>query len=70
MSRKNLTYDVVFYDSETCDSKGFHETFEYCMQYIRQYNGTGHSYFADYKGGAVSVMCNETGYFVYHEEIF
>lgn len=35
------------------------------MDYIRSYNGTSESYFADYKGDTVSIVCNETGETVY-----
>ena len=55
------TYDIVFNDSTSSDSKGFRETLQYCRDYIKQYNGTNESYFEDYKGGTVSVVCNETG---------
>jgi len=33
------------------------------------YNGTDESYFADYKGGVVSVVCNETGEMIYEENV-
>ncbi len=63
------TYDVRFNDEEDSNSKGFRESFEYCKQYIEMYNGSNHSYFADYKGGTVSIVCNETGETIYEEEI-
>lgn len=44
-------------------------TIEYCREYIRQNNGTNESYFADYKGGMVSIVCNETGETIYEEEV-
>ena len=59
------TYDVVFQDDNSSNSKGWHETFEYCKNYIESNNGTNNSYFADYKGGTVSIYCNETGNEVY-----
>lgn len=65
----NKTYDVVFNDSYNSDCKGFAESLEYCMSYIRQNNGTSESYFADYKGGTVRVVCNETRESVYEAEI-
>lgn len=59
------TYDVVFQDDNASNSKGWQETFEYCKNYIESNNGTNNSYFADYKGGTVSIYCNETGEEVY-----
>lgn len=63
------TYDVVFNNEENSNSKGFKESKEYCIDYINRNNGTNESYFADYKGGIVSVICNETGSAVFEAEI-
>lgn len=63
------TYDVHFNDANDANSKGFNESFEYCKNYIETYNGTNESYFEDYKGGIVSIVCNETGEEVYSEDI-
>lgn len=63
------TYDVVFNDSEDNNSKGFKESLDYCKRYIASYNGTNESYFKDYKGGTIQVVCNETGEVVYEEEV-
>ena len=63
------TYDVVFNDNTDSNSKGFKESVDYCKRYIKGYNGTNESYFADYKDGTVSVVCNETGEVVYEEEV-
>ena len=66
-----LTYDVVFNDENDSNSKGFKSSIEDCMKYIKANNDTSnpYSYFADYKGGVVSVVCNETGETVYSEAI-
>lgn len=64
-----LTYDIYFNDEYDSNNKGMSASFEDCKEYIRQNNGTNHSYFADYKGGTVSVVCNETGETVYEEEV-
>jgi hypothetical protein len=64
---KTQTYDVNFDDDSSSNSKGFYWTKEQCMDYIEIYNGTEHSYFKDYKGGTVSIVCNETGETVYEE---
>ena len=63
------TYDVCFNDNDCSNNKGWHETYEYCKDYIESGNGTNNDYFADYKGGTVSIYCNETGEEVYIKEI-
>ena len=63
------TYDVCFNDETNSNSKGFKESLQYCKDYIKVNNGTNESYFEDYKGGTVSVVCNETGEEVYSEKI-
>lgn len=64
-----LTYDIQFDDDNDSNSKGWQESYDYCMDYINTYNGTDESYFADHKGGMVSIRCNETDEVVYSEEI-
>lgn len=54
------TYNVVFNDDTNSNDKGFHSTLQYCKDYIKENNGTNESYFEDYKGGTVSIVCNET----------
>jgi len=63
------TYDVQFNDSTDSNSKGWKESKEYCLDYIKSNNGSNVSYFEDYKGGTASVVCNETGDVVYEEII-
>lgn len=63
------TYDIYFNDDYDTNNKGMKATLEECKDYIRYNNGTNHSYFADYKGGTVSIVCNETGETVYEEEV-
>lgn len=63
------TYDVVFSKDLYCDSKGMDATREECIDYIKMNNGTKDSYFEDYVGGTVSVVCNETDEVVYKEEV-
>ena len=69
MTTSTKTYDVVFNDATDSNSKGFKESLEYCKDYIKTHNGSNYSYFADYKGGIVSVVCNETEETVYEEEV-
>lgn len=63
------TYDVIFQSDDSSNSKGFHGTIAECMGYIFIFNGTNESYFEDYKGGVVQIVCNETGDVVYEEQV-
>ena len=63
------TYDVVFNDSENSNNKGFQISFEDCKQWIEFNRNDKTTYFGDYKGGTVSIVCNETGETVYEENI-
>jgi hypothetical protein len=64
------TYDVHFNDECDSNSKNFvAASYDYCKSYIESNNGTDESYFADYKGGTVSIVCNETGETLYEEEV-
>lgn len=63
------TYDVVFNDSCDSNSKGFSSTIEECMSWIESNRNDSSTYFGDYRGGTVSVVCNETGEEVYSESI-
>lgn len=67
MATNNNTYDIIFNDSNNSNSKGFALSIEEATNYIAKNNGTNDSYFADYKGGTVSVICNETNEIVYEE---
>ncbi len=57
----DITFDVHFDDEDSSNSKGFEATYQECKDYIETYIGTDESYFADYKGGAVSIVCNYNG---------
>lgn len=63
------TYDVIFNDDTSSNEKGWKETKEYCLNYIEEYNGTKESYFEDYKGGIVQIVCNETGQVVFEDRV-
>lgn len=69
MKATEKTYDVIFHDDLNCNDKGFDYSYEEALDYIKMYNGTNESYFEDYKGGVVTVVCNETGETVYEEEV-
>lgn len=61
------TYDVHFNDSIESNNKGFSLSIKECRDWIEANKGT--SYFTDYKGGTVSIVCNETGETVFEQEI-
>lgn len=64
------TYDIVFDSDDASNSKGMVATYDEAYHYIKSFNGTDTSYFADYKGGTVAILCNETGERVYEEQVF
>ena len=70
MTTLNFTYDVIFNDSESTSSKGWSESYLTCLDYIKTWNGTPASYFKDYVGGTVSIVCNETEDNCYSEDIY
>lgn len=57
MKNSKRTYDIVFNDNENSNNKGFSLSLEEAENYIEG----NESYFQDYKGGTVSIICNETG---------
>ena len=67
--KKNRTYNVCFDTESESNDKGWKESYQYCKDYIDSNNGTNNSYFQDYKGGTVSIYCNETEEVVYSETI-
>ena len=64
-----LSYDIVFNNEDNSNNKGFETTIDDCKSYIKQFNGTNESYFEDYKGGTVSIFCNETEETVFETEV-
>lgn len=58
-------YDVVFNDN----CKHINSTYECCMQWIEANRHDNTTYFADYKGGTVSIVEVNTGNYVYTENI-
>ncbi len=69
MKNSELTYDVVFQDENNSNGKGFLETLDGAIDYIEANNSTNESYFEDYKGGLVQVVCNETDEVVFQTEV-
>ena len=64
------TYDIFFNDDVNSNNMGFKQPLVYCKDWIENHNGSAHSYFEDYKGGTVSIVCNETGETVFETEIY
>jgi hypothetical protein len=62
-------YDVVFNDLHTTMSKGFAYSYDKAADYIDSNNGTNESYFANFKGGTASIVCNQTGVTVFQTEV-
>ena len=62
-------FNVYFNDDDSSNSEGWSETYGYCKNYINATNGTNEGYFADYKGGTVSIYNTETEEDVYMETI-
>lgn len=63
------TYDIHFNSDESSDNLGFTASLENCKDYIEMHNGTNHSYFEDYKGGMVSIVCKQTEETVFETEV-
>ena len=61
------TCDVHFNDANDSNNKGFNLSIEDCKSWIEANKGT--SCFTDYKGGTVSIVCNETDETVFEQEI-
>jgi len=70
MENLNQTFDIFFNDDNNSNNKGFALSLEDAKSYIKSNNGTNESYFKDYKGGTVSIVCNETEEKVFETEIF
>lgn len=64
-----FTYDIHFNDEYNSNNKGFEYTITEAEDYIKKYNGSKESYFADYQNGIVSIVNNQTGETVYEESI-
>lgn len=62
-------YDVVFNDDTASNCKHINSTYECCMQWIEANRHDNTTYFADYKGGTVSIVEVNTGNYVYTENI-
>lgn len=61
---ENFTYDVQFHNENYSNSKGFEMTFQQALDYINNADRTT-SYWPDYRGGVVQIVCNQTGQTTY-----
>jgi hypothetical protein len=64
------TYDIYFHSNDSSMNNGFRISLEQAQNYVSMHNGTNHSYFQDFKGGMVQIVCHETEEVVYETEIF
>lgn len=65
----NYSFDVQFDNDTSSDCEGFNISYNDCKQWIEFNRNDKTTYFGDYKGGTVSIVCNETGEIVYSEPI-
>lgn len=65
----SYTYDVVFNDDMDSNSKHINSSYDECKSWIDCNRNNPSTYFGDYRGGTVSIVCNETGETVYEEDI-
>ena len=70
MNTQNQTFDIFFNDDNNSNNKGFQFSLDEAKNYIQTNNGTNESYFEDYKGGIVSIVCNETEETIFETIIF
>lgn len=70
VERFEYTHDIVFHDDTASNNKGYAMSLADAYEYIRTHNGTNESYFANYKGGIVEIVCNETEASVYTTSVF
>jgi hypothetical protein len=63
----DFTFDIYFNDNRNTNNMGFDESFEYCLNFIKM--AGPNSYFEDYKGGSVSIYCNQTQEVVFEKKI-
>ena len=60
----------LFNNSDTdSNAKGFRSTIQECKDWIDLNRGRKETYFGDYAGGTVSIICNEDNETVYEEDI-
>lgn len=63
------TYDVIFNDDNSSNNKGIHGSKDECMRWIESNRHDSSTYFGDYKGGTVSIVCDQTEETIYEEKL-
>lgn len=63
------TFDVMYNKGESINDEKFHESYMYCLEFIKKHNGTDESYLPQYIGGEVIIFCYETEQTVYTEKV-
>lgn len=63
------TFDVMYNKGESINDEKFHNSYMYCLEFIKKHNGTAESYFPQYIGGEVIIFCYETEETVYTEKV-
>lgn len=63
------TYDIYLSDEGNSNNKGFSLSLEAAIDKVFDMLQTKDSYINDYKGGTISVVCNETEDVVWAKEI-
>ena len=68
---KPLSYDLYFDADNEFDRDYLYwsKSYQECKDYIDKYNGTDEKHFKTYKGGYVSIYCNELADTVFETEI-
>ena len=64
-----MLIQILFVSIFSAFSTHITENFSFCKRYIKMYNGTKESYFADYKNGYVQIINNKTGNVVYSTKV-
>ena len=68
-SLEELSYDIQFNDETDSNNKGFSISMSEAKNWIEANKSDETTYFGDYKGGTVSIICNETGSVIFEENI-
>ena len=59
--KTDKTFTVVFKKGKLTDDLDFNESLAYCEAFIHKINGSDDLVCNVYRGGIVTIMCNETG---------
>jgi hypothetical protein len=65
---EDATFDIQFDDEANSNNKGFALSIDAALNYLRAADRS-QSYWPDYIGGTVSIVCNETGEVYFYANI-